>query len=90
MSKSLAISKGVALASLCFYALAGAGRAHANVLVNGWFTEPGINGPQYCGSGWSSAAGWSQFAVVTNSYICTTLETNFLPRVRVETDGGDS
>jgi hypothetical protein len=90
MSKSpLAFSKAAAVAALLLYSLAGTGRADAaNALVNGWYTQPGMNGSQFCGSGWSAALAWAQFAVVPSSYLCTTLETTFLPRIRVKTDGG--
>ena len=62
MSKSLAVCKGTALATLCFYALAGACRAYANVLVNGWFTQATNNriaeskrAFEETGAGWSDS-----------------------------------
>src|SRR3954454_20218781 len=88
MFKSLANSRAAAVAAFVLYSFAGAENASANILVDGWFSQPGINGSQFCGSGWSAASGWSQFGVVPNSYICTGLETTFLPRIRVRTDGG--
>lgn len=92
MFKPYAISKGVVLAAAFAFCLASAGPADANVLVDGWFTQPGPNGSQVCmrgpTSGWSAAANWYQWAVVPYSYICTYLETTFLPRIRVRTNGG--
>jgi hypothetical protein len=88
MSKLLAALKVSATAAVLLYSLAGGERASANALVNGWFTQAGMNGNQFCGSGWSAALDWSQFIAVPNSHLCTALETTFLPRIRVTTDGG--
>jgi len=90
--KRFAVSQQAAAAAIFIFSLTFAGKANANVLNNGWFTQPGPNGSQICmrgpGSGWSAAAGWSQWAAVPYSYICTDLETAFLPRIRVRTNGG--
>ncbi len=92
MLKQYAVSKAAVLAAAFVFCLASPGPANANVLVNGWFTAPGPNGPHICitgsASGWSAAANWAQWAVVPGSYICTDLETTFLPRIRVRTNGG--
>ena len=88
-------SKLAAAAAVFALGVASTGIAGANtdVLVNGWFTQPGPNGSPVCmrgpASGWSAAAGWSQWAVVPNSSMCTYLESTFLPRIRVRTNVGD-
>jgi hypothetical protein len=84
-----------AIAVLFTLGLAAAKTAQANVVLNGWFTQPAFNNTnQVCmtgpAGGWSAAADWSQMVVVPNSYFCTYLESAFLPRIRVRTNGGDA
>jgi hypothetical protein len=94
MLKTYAISRLAAAAAVFAFALAPAGRANPNILLNGLFSQVGPNNPaclQSFNSAPSAALDWFQFNVIPGSYLCTDVEFfGFLPAIRVLTNGGDS